>query len=79
MTKEKRFYREGKKVFDREKSSHGPLFCTARSGHAAEIIQKALNEWSGMGPTRTPKMTPEDYRQLRRLKQMLKKKKKTND
>lgn len=67
---EKRFYREGRKVFDREKSSHGPLFCTARSGHAAEIIQKALNEWSGMGPTRTPKMTPEDYRQLRRLKRM---------
>jgi hypothetical protein len=70
---EQRFYREGRKVMDREKSSHGPVFCTARSGHAAEVIQNALNSWIKMGPTKTPKMTAKDYAQLRRLKAMVKK------
>lgn len=50
---EQRFYREGRKVMDREKSSHGTVYCEARSGHAAEVIQHALNSWHGMGPTRT--------------------------
>lgn len=67
---DKRFYREGRKVLDREKSSHGTVYCEARSGHAAEVIQHALNEWIGMGPTRTPKMAARDYQQLRRLKRM---------
>lgn len=54
MTKhdEQRFYREGRKVLDREKSSHGLVYCEARSGHAAEVIQHALNSWHGMGPAR---------------------------
>jgi hypothetical protein len=67
---EQRFYREGRKVMDREKSSHGPVFCTARSGHAAEMIQRALNNWVALGPTKTPKMTSKDYAQLRRLTAM---------
>lgn len=57
---DQRFYREGRKVYDREKSSHGhdpktgkTLYCEARSNHAAEVIQHALNSWHGMGPTRT--------------------------
>lgn len=57
---EKRFYREGRKVFDREKSAHGHdprigayLYCEARSNHAAEVIERALNSWHGMGPART--------------------------
>lgn len=59
---DQRFYREGRKVFDREKSSHGHghdpktggyLYCEARSNHAAEVIQHALNSWHGMGPART--------------------------
>lgn len=50
---EQRFYREGRKVMDREKSSHGTVYCEARSGHAAEVIQHALNSWHGMGATRT--------------------------
>lgn len=50
---DQRFYREGRKVIDREKSSHGTVYCEARSGHAAEIIQHALNSWHGMGPART--------------------------
>lgn len=50
---DQRFYREGRKVMDREKSSHGTVYCEARSGHAAEVIQHALNSWHGMGPTRT--------------------------
>lgn len=50
---DKRFYREGRRVLDREKSSHGNLYCEARSGHAADIIQMALNSWHAMGPTRT--------------------------
>jgi hypothetical protein len=70
---EQRFYREGRKVMDREKSSHGPVYCEARSTHAAEVIQHALNNWHGMGPTKTPKMTGKDYAQLRRLKAMAKK------
>jgi hypothetical protein len=49
----KRFYREGRKVMDREKSSHGGVYCEARSNHAAEVIQLALNSWHGMGPSRT--------------------------
>lgn len=53
MAELKRFYREGRKVFDRDKSSHGELYCEARSNHAAEIIQYALNSWHGMGPART--------------------------
>jgi hypothetical protein len=70
---EQRFYREGRKVMDREKSSHGPVFCTARSNHAAEMIQRALNNWTALGPTKTPPMTAQDYAQLRRLKAMVKK------
>jgi hypothetical protein len=70
---EQRFYREGRKVVDREKSSHGPVYCTARSGHAAEMIQDALNSWMKLGPTKTPKMTGKDFAQLRRLKAMAKK------
>lgn len=57
---EKRFYREGRKVFDREKSTHGHdpksganVYCEARSNHAAEVIEHALNSWHGMGPART--------------------------
>lgn len=75
MTKhsEQRFYREGRKVMDRETSSHGPIFCTARSAHAAEVIQHALNNWAAMGPTKTPKMAGKDYAQVRRLKAMAKK------
>jgi hypothetical protein len=75
MTKhsEQRFYCEGRKVMDREKSSHGPLFCTARSNHAAEMIQRALNNRIALGPSKTPKMTPKDYAQLRRLQAMAKK------
>ena len=69
---EQRFYRDGRKVMDREKSSYGPVFCTARSGHAAEMIQHALNNWAALGPTKTPKMTSSDYAQRRRL-QALKK------
>lgn len=60
MAELKRFYREGRKVFDREKSSHGhdpktgvTLYCEARSNHAADVIQLALNSWHGMGPART--------------------------
>lgn len=56
----KRFYRVGRKVLDREKSSHGhdpntgaSVYCEARSNHAAEVIQYALNSWHGMGPSRT--------------------------
>ena len=70
---EQRFYREGRKVVDREKSSQSPVFCTARSGHAAEMIQRALNNWIALGPSKTPKMTGKDYAQLRRLKAMAKK------
>jgi hypothetical protein len=69
----KRFYRDGRKVMDREKSSHGPVFCTARSGHAADVIQLALNNWHATGPTKTPKLTGKDYAQLRRLTAMAKK------
>ena len=50
---DQRFYREGRKVMDRERSSHGSVYCEARSGHAAEVIQHALNSWHVMGPTRT--------------------------
>lgn len=53
MDGEKRFYRDGRKVMDREKSSHGNLYCTARSNHAADVIQHALNSWHGMGSART--------------------------
>lgn len=60
MAETRRFYRVGRKVFDREKSSHGhdqktgkTMYCEARSGHAAEVIQRALNSWHGMGPART--------------------------
>lgn len=70
---DQRFYREGRNVMDREKSSHGPVFCTARSNHAAEMIQRALNNWTALGPTKTPKMTGKDYAQLRRLNAMAKK------
>jgi hypothetical protein len=70
---EQRFYREGRKVMDREPGSRSPIFCTARSGHAAEMIQRALNNWTALGPTKTPKMTATDYAQLRRLKAMAKK------
>jgi hypothetical protein len=75
MTKhsEQRFYREGRKVMDREAGSRSPAYCTARSKHAAEVIQHALNNWTAMGPTKTPKMTAKDYAQLRRLKAMAKK------
>jgi hypothetical protein len=75
MTKysEQRFYREGKKVIDREKSSHGPVYCTARSAHAAEVIQHALNSWAKIGPTKTPKLTGKDFAQSRRLKALAKK------
>jgi hypothetical protein len=74
MTKhsEQRFYREGRKVMDREHGSRSPVYCAARSNHAAEVIQNALNGWIGMGPTRTPAMTGKDYAQLRRLKAMAK-------
>lgn len=74
MTKhaEQRFYRDGRKVMDREPGSRSPTYCTARSGHAAEVIQHALNNWHGMGPTKTTKMTAADYAQLRRLSAMLK-------
>lgn len=50
---DQRFYRKGRKVFDREKSSHGTVYCEARSNHAAEVIQHALNSWHAMGPART--------------------------
>jgi hypothetical protein len=72
-TEQKRFYRDGRKVVDREPSSRSPVFCTARSNHAAEMIQRALNNWTALGPTKTPKMTGKDYAQLRRLKAMAKK------
>lgn len=49
----KRFYREGRKVLDREKSSHGKVYCEARSNHAADVIQFVLNSWHAMGPART--------------------------
>jgi hypothetical protein len=71
---EQRFYREGRKVMDRESSSRSPVFCTARSGHAAEMIQRALNNWTALGPTKTPKLTAKDYALLRRLNAMAKKK-----
>jgi hypothetical protein len=58
---------------DRETLPNGEAYCTARSGHAAEVIQKALNSWIKMGPTKMPKMTAEGYAQLRRLKAMAKK------
>lgn len=48
-----RFYKDGRKVIDREKSSHGSIYCEARSGHAADVIQLALNSWHAMGPART--------------------------
>lgn len=67
------FYREGRKVMDREPSSRSPVFCAARSGHAAEMIQRALNNWTALGPAKTPKMTGKDHAQLRRLKAMAKK------
>jgi hypothetical protein len=70
---EQRFYREGRKVMDREPSSRSPVFCTARSGHAAEMIQHALNNWTALGPTKTPKMSGKDFAQLRKLKAMAKK------
>lgn len=70
---EQRFYREGRKVMDREPLSRSPVFCTARSNHAAEMVQRALNNWTALGPTKTPKMTGKDYAQLRRLKAMVKK------
>jgi hypothetical protein len=70
---EQRFYREGRKVMDREAGSRSPAYCTARSNHAAEVIQRALNNWTAMGPTKTPKMTGKDYAQLRRLNAMAKK------
>jgi hypothetical protein len=70
---EQRFYREGRKVMDREKSSHGQIYCTARSGHAAEVIQHALNNWIRLGPTKTLPMTNKDWAQVRRLESMVKK------
>lgn len=69
----KRFYRDGRKVIDREHGPRSPTYCTARSNHAAEVIQRALNSWHGMGPTKTPKMTGTDYALLRRLTAMAKK------
>jgi hypothetical protein len=69
----KRFYRDGRKVMDREPGSRSPTYCMARSNHAAEVIQLALNSWHAMGPTKTPAMTGKDYAQLRRLKAMAKK------
>jgi hypothetical protein len=69
----KRFYRDGRKVMDREPGSRSPTYCTARSNHAADVIQLALNGWHGMGPTKTPQMTGKDYAQVRRLKAMAKK------
>jgi hypothetical protein len=72
-TELKRFYRDGRKVVDREPASRSPVYCKARSNHAAEVIQKALNNWHGMGPTKTPAMTGKDYAQLRRLNAMAKK------
>ena len=72
-TPPKRFYRDGRKVIDREPGQRSPVYCTARSNHAAEVIQHALNSWHGMGPVKTPKMTGKDYAQLRRLNAMLKK------
>lgn len=41
---EQRFYRDGRKVMDREKSSHGTVYCEARSNHAAEVDQEADSE-----------------------------------
>ena len=75
MTKhsEQRFYREGRKVIDRETLPNGEAYCTARSNHAAEVIQRALNNWTALGPTKTPSMTGKDFAQLRRLKAMAKK------
>lgn len=70
---DKRFYRDGRKVIDRETLPNGEAYCTARSNHAAEVIQHALNSWHGMGPTKTPQLTGKDYAQLRRLKAMAKK------
>jgi hypothetical protein len=71
---DKRFYREGRKVLDSEKSgSNGPIYCTARSNHAAEVIAQALNSWHGFGPTRTTSLTDADYAQLRRLNAVIKK------
>ena len=72
MTKHsgQRFYREGRKVMDREPGSRSPVYCIARSNHAAEVIQHALNNWIAMGPAKTPAMTGKDYAQLRRLKAM---------
>ena len=75
---EQRFYREGRKVMDRDHGSRSPSFCTARSGHAAEMIQRALNNWIAIGPSKTPKMAAKDYAQLRRLKAMAKKAGNTN-
>jgi hypothetical protein len=37
------------------------------------MIQRALNNWIALGPSKTPKMTGKDYAQLRRLKAMAKK------
>jgi hypothetical protein len=34
------------------------------------MIQRALNNWIALGPSKTPKMTGKDYAQLRRLKAM---------
>lgn len=75
MTKhaEQRFYREGRKVMDRENVSHSPVFCSARSNHAAERIQHALNNWTAIGPAKTPKMANKDWAQVRRLEKMAKK------
>jgi hypothetical protein len=71
---DKRFYRNGWKIMDRENGSRSPVYCTARSNHAAEVIQRALNSWYGMGPSKTPPMTGKDYAQLRRLNAIAKNK-----
>lgn len=65
---EQRFYRDGRKVLDREKSSHGTVYCEARSGHAAEVIQRALNSWAGMGASKPTKLAAADFQAERRLK-----------
>lgn len=69
---DKRFYREGRKVMDHEKSSNGSVYCTARSNHAAEVIQRALNNWQAIGPTKTPPLNGKDYADIRRLRRLLK-------
>lgn len=44
-----------------------------------QMVQRALNNWTALGPTKTPKLTGADYAQLRRLNAMAKKKASGNE